>query len=199
MNPRQRKVVAARRTRTKGCGFSTPQTSNFLFRIGVQPVKNVAVGSGEQSRDSHTCRCTCSQTPVPPRLAPNAEQSPLCCAAGPWWLPALNVAECTRPSQTTKRFEPVALATQHLCCRCSVRPLQTRPGPLCDGHSGWPPSLPGPPHPSRSPRAPPQSHCMSMPCRCFLVCFLIFFFFLNLKCKLKKLTLGQPSLRRMLC
>lgn len=37
---------------------------------------------------------------------------------------------------------------------------------------------------------------MSMRCRCFLVCFLTFFFFLKLKCKVKKLILGAAFLEK---
>ena len=40
------------------------------------------------------------QMPLPSRLPHNVEQSSLCYTVGPFLLPILNIAVCTRPSQT---------------------------------------------------------------------------------------------------
>ena len=75
---------------------------NFLFCIGVQPINNAVTVSGEQRRDSatHIRVSVLPQTPLPARLPHCLEQSSMCYTAGPCWLPILNTAVCTCPSQT---------------------------------------------------------------------------------------------------
>ena len=84
---------------------------NFLFCTGVQPINNAVIVSGEQWRDSatYTRVSILPHTSLPARLPHHLEQSSMRCKAGPWWLPALNAAGCTRPSQTPWR--PLPLAT----------------------------------------------------------------------------------------
>ena len=75
---------------------------NFLFCIGVQPINNAVTVSGEQRRDSatHMRVSVLPHTPLPARLPHCLEQSSMCYTAGPCWLPILNTAVCTCPSQT---------------------------------------------------------------------------------------------------
>ena len=64
--------------------------------------------SGEQGRDSaipiHVS--ILPQTPLPPRLPQNIEQSSLCYTVGSCWLSILNRAVCTCPSQTPQLSLP---------------------------------------------------------------------------------------------
>ena len=67
------------------------QTSNFLFCIGVQPINNAVVVSGEEQRVSairaHTS--ILPQTPIPSRLAHNTEEGSLCdtyTVGYPFWI-----------------------------------------------------------------------------------------------------------------
>ena len=48
-----------------------PQALNFLFCIGVQPVNNVVVVSGEQQRDSAIHICELSRSVVSDSLGPH--------------------------------------------------------------------------------------------------------------------------------
>ena len=75
---------------------------NFLLCIRVWPINNVVIVSGEQQRDSaiHIHISILPKTHLPSRLPHNVEQSSLCYTIGPCWLPILNTAECTCPSQT---------------------------------------------------------------------------------------------------
>ena len=84
------------------CKSSLHIFKNFLFCIGVKPINNVVIVSGEQQRDSaiHIHVSILSQTPLPSRLPHNIEQSSLCSTVGPCWLSILNIVACTRPSQT---------------------------------------------------------------------------------------------------
>ena len=74
----------------------------FLFFIGVQPINNVVIVSGQHQRDSaiHTRVSILSQTPPPSRLPHNTEQSSMCYTIGTCWLFILNIAVCTGPSTT---------------------------------------------------------------------------------------------------
>ena len=49
------------------------------------------------------------KTPFASRPARNIEQSSLCYAVGPCWLSILNIAVCTRPSQSPYRSLPCTL------------------------------------------------------------------------------------------
>jgi len=49
---------------------------------------------------TYTCIHTHPQTPLPPRLPHDIEQSSLCCPAGPCWFSISNTAVCPCPSQT---------------------------------------------------------------------------------------------------
>ena len=73
---------------------------NFLFCIGIQPINNIVIVSGGQQRDSaiHTHISILPKTPSHP--AHNIEQSSMRCTVGPCQLSILNIAVCTRPSQT---------------------------------------------------------------------------------------------------
>ena len=70
---------------------------NLLFCIGVSPINNVLIVSGEQLRDSaipiHVS--ILPQTPLPFRLPHNIEQSSLCYAVDSCCLSILNIAVCT--------------------------------------------------------------------------------------------------------
>jgi len=65
---------------------------NFLCYIGVQLINNVVIVSGAQQRDSaiHIHISILFQTPLPPRLPHNIEQSSLYYIVGPCWLSILN-------------------------------------------------------------------------------------------------------------
>ena len=65
----------------------------FKFYIGVQPINNVVIVSGEQRRDSaiHIYVSILPQTPVPSRLPHNIEQSSRCYILGPCWFSILNM------------------------------------------------------------------------------------------------------------
>ena len=82
--------------------FSKKFFKNFLFCVGVQPIYNVVLVSGEQRRDSavHINVSILPQTPLPFRLPHNLKQSSLCYTVGPCWLYILNFAVCTCASQT---------------------------------------------------------------------------------------------------
>ena len=56
-------------------------------------MSNVVIISGEQQRDSaiHIHASILPQTPLPPRLPHNIEQSSICYNAGPCWLAILSV------------------------------------------------------------------------------------------------------------
>ena len=58
--------------------------------------------SGGQQRNSamHTHVSILPPTPLSPGLPLSIEQSSVCCTVGPCWLPILNIAVCTCPSQT---------------------------------------------------------------------------------------------------
>ena len=73
----------------------------FLFCIGVQLVDNVVLVSGEQRRDSaiHIHVSNLPQSPFPSRLPHDIEQSSIRSRVGPWFS-IVNIAVCTRPSQT---------------------------------------------------------------------------------------------------
>ena len=73
-----------------------------IFSVGVQPMNNVVIASGEQQRDSaiHMQVSILPQTHLPSRLPCNIEQSSMSYTAGPCWLSTLNIAVCTCPSQT---------------------------------------------------------------------------------------------------
>ena len=79
---------------------------NVFFCIGVQPIKNVVIVSGEQQRDSTIIY----QTPLPSRLPHNIEQSSQCYVVGSFWLSILNTAMCTCSSQT---FQPSLQPSNH--------------------------------------------------------------------------------------
>ena len=70
---------------------------NFLYCIGVQPVNNVVIASGEQQMESakHIYVSILPQTPLASRLPHNIEQSSLCCTVSPCQLSILNRAVCT--------------------------------------------------------------------------------------------------------
>ena len=76
---------------------------NFLFCIGVLLINDIVIVSGGQQRDlaTHIHVSILSQTPLPSRLPRNTEPSSLCYTVGPFLLPILNIAVCTRPSQTS--------------------------------------------------------------------------------------------------
>ena len=57
----------------------------------------------------HTHVYILPQTPHPPRLPHNIEQSSLRFTAGPYWFSILNIAECTCPSQTPELSLPLHL------------------------------------------------------------------------------------------
>ena len=61
---------------------------NFSFCIGIQPINNVVIVSGEKQRDSaiHIHAFILSQTPLPSSLLYNIEQSSICNIADPCWL-----------------------------------------------------------------------------------------------------------------
>ena len=82
--------------------FKKKKEKTFLFYIGVLPVSHVVIVSGGQQRDSaiYIYVPIHPQTPLPSRLPHNIEQSSLCHTVGPCWSSILNIAVCTRPSQT---------------------------------------------------------------------------------------------------
>ena len=93
---------------------------------------------GEQWRHSasHIHVSILSHDSSPTQLAHDLEQSSMCYTVGPWWLPILNIAVCTEPSQTPFNFTSGGflvlfswLATVGIC------PLELR-----EGNGGW--SLP---------------------------------------------------------
>ena len=92
---------------------------NFLFCIGVEPINNVLVVSGEQQRASaiHTHVSILSQTPVPPRLPCSIEQNSLYYTVGPYWLSILDIAVCTCPSQLCTML---GLVTQSCLTLCDI-------------------------------------------------------------------------------
>ena len=71
-------------------GYTSPVTNNIV------------IVSGEQGRDSaiHIPVSILPQTAILSRLPHNTEQSSLCYTVGPCWLSILNMAVCTRQSQT---------------------------------------------------------------------------------------------------
>ena len=73
---------------------------NFLFYIGIQPINNIVIVSGEHQRDSAICIHVSILPLTPPlsRLLHNIEQSSLCYTVGPCWLSILNIAVWTRPN-----------------------------------------------------------------------------------------------------
>ena len=68
------------------------QTLNFLFCIGLWPINNVMVVSGEQQG---TQPFIYVPSPLPSRLALNIEQCPTSYIIAPCWLSILNIAVCT--------------------------------------------------------------------------------------------------------
>ena len=84
------------------CACSPNISLNFLCCIGVQPINNVVIVSGEERRDSavHIHESILAQTPLPPTLPHDIEQSSMCHTVGPCWLSILNTAVCTWPSLT---------------------------------------------------------------------------------------------------
>ena len=78
--------------------FLTPKA----FCIGVYPVNNIVIISGEQWRESaiHICVSILPQNSLPSRLAHNINQSSMCCTIGFHWLSILNIAMCTWSSQS---------------------------------------------------------------------------------------------------
>ena len=76
---------------------------NFLFYIGIQPINNIVIVSGEHQRDSAICIHVSILPPTPllSRLPHNIEQSSLCYTVGPCWLSILNIAVWTRPNSLT--------------------------------------------------------------------------------------------------
>ena len=59
---------------------------NCSFCIGVQPINNVAIVLVNREQPCvHMHVSTLPQTPLPSRLPPNIEQSPLCYTGGPCW------------------------------------------------------------------------------------------------------------------
>ena len=76
---------------------------NFLFYIGVQPINNVVIVSGEHQRDSAICIhvSILPSTPLLSRLPHNIEQSSLCYTVDPCWLSILNIAVWTCPNSLT--------------------------------------------------------------------------------------------------
>ena len=72
---------------------------NFLFWIGVQPIKNVVIVSREQQRDSpHTYMYPLSPKLCPSRLPDYIEQSFLSYTVGPWRLSILNITVSICPN-----------------------------------------------------------------------------------------------------
>ena len=74
----------------------------FLFYVGVELINNVVLVSGVQQGDSviHIHVSIHFQILFPLRLLQDIEQSSLCYTIGPCWLSILNIAVCTRQSQT---------------------------------------------------------------------------------------------------
>ena len=74
---------------------------NFLLFTGVQPINNVVIVSGAQQSDSALHIHVHS---LPNSLLIQAAilhwQSSMCYTVGPCWLPILNIAMWTCPSQT---------------------------------------------------------------------------------------------------
>ena len=75
--------VVQSRTRLKRLS-SSRGSFKFLFCIGVWPINNVVIVSGEQRRDSamHIRVSILPQTSLPSRLPYNIEQSSLCYTVG---------------------------------------------------------------------------------------------------------------------
>ena len=55
---------------------------NFLFYIGVDPIHDIVIVSGGQQRDSVILVSILLQTPLPPKLPCNTDQSCLCYVVG---------------------------------------------------------------------------------------------------------------------
>ena len=73
----------------------------LTFYIRILLVNNVIVAGAQQSDAAiHIPVSVLPQIPFPSRLPHNTEQSPLCYTVGPCWVPILNTAVCTCPSQT---------------------------------------------------------------------------------------------------
>ena len=75
---------------------------NVLFYVGVEVIYKVVLVSRVQQSDSvtHIHACILFQSLRPIRLSQNIDQRSLRCTVGLRWLSALNMAECTRSSQT---------------------------------------------------------------------------------------------------
>ena len=66
---------------------------------------------------------------------------------------------------------------RHPCWRCSGRPRQTWPCPPGASRSGWPPSFPGPPDPSRGHTSPPVATACPRHVGASWLTFSLFFLF----------------------
>ena len=75
---------------SNACNFG----ETFCFILGYSQLTMLLIVSGGQQRNSaiHICLSILPQTPIPPRLPHNIEQSSLCYTIGPCLLSILNTA-----------------------------------------------------------------------------------------------------------